>query len=268
MRKLLYVLGTLLIVGSAGAALAIATSTQTTGPASVSATATQSRQPVGDRLGKTWTQVFDDEFNGTSIDMSRWVALNGWKNNNAISNAKNCSERGGSLILALPGNGTGCDLYSSKKYGAGANARDLLVGEYVEARIWFPGPGSGPTSTLYNWPAFWAYDGSGNWNEGEIDVAEALGHMEANYHGASAGENVATTTGNLANSWHVYGVYRGATQDQVFYDGTLVGTVTTSDDGGPESIMLTSGNTNACCGAPSQTGSAGDVLVDWVRAWK
>jgi hypothetical protein len=222
-------------------------------------------QPVGDPLGRTWTEVFDDEFNGTSIDTSKWVALNGWGNNNVTSSAKNCTESGGDLILALPGDGTGCDLYSSKKYGAGANAHDLLVGDYLEARIWFPGPGSSPTATLDNWPAFWAYDGSGNWLAGENDIAEALGKMEFNYHGSGSGH--VYPSGNWGNSWHVYGIYRAATQDQVFYDGVLIGTVATSDNGGPESIMFTSGQTNVCCGAPAVYGPAGNVLVDWVREW-
>lgn len=228
-----------------------------------------SLQPVGDPLARTWKTVLDDEFNGTRIDTSKWVALSGWHNNNETSNPKNCIEHGsGNLILALPGDGTGCDLYSSKHYGAGAKARDLLVGDYLEARIRFPGPGSNPTSTIYNWPAFWAYDGSSNWKAGEIDIAEAFGHMEANYHSTSANVNVANPSGNWANSWHVYGVYRGATQDQIFYDGSLVATVKTSDNGGLQSIMFTSGKTNSCCGAPSVAGPAANVLVDWVREWR
>jgi hypothetical protein len=243
----------------------------TTGTSSTTSTTTPSpprSQPVGDPLGKTWTLTFDDEFNGTSIDTSKWVALTGWKNNNVTSNPKNCTENGGYLILALPGDGTGCDLYSSKTYGAGANAASLDVGDYVEARIYFPGPGTAPTSELDNWPAFWAYDGSGNWLAGENDIAEALGHIEANYHSSSAGFNVATPPGNWGNSWHVYGIHRSATQVQIFYDGTLIATASTSDDGGPEPIMFTSGKSNSCCGAPAVFGPAANVLVDWVRAWK
>jgi hypothetical protein len=205
--------------------------------------------PVGDPLGRAWTGVLDDEFNGTAIDTSKWVALNGWGNNNVTSNAKNCTEGGGNLILALPGDGTGCDLFSSKNFGAGANSHDLLVGEYIEARIWFPGPGTAPTSTLYNWPAFWTYDGSSNWLAGENDIAEPLGTMSYNYHSTTSDQNV-TPPGLWGNSWHVYGIYRGATQVQVFYDGVLVATVP------------------ICCGAPSAYGAAGNVLVDWMRDWK
>jgi beta-glucanase (GH16 family) len=222
-------------------------------------------QPVGDPLGRAWTPVLDDEFNGTSIDTSKWVALDGWGNNNVTSKPKNCTESGGNLVLALPGDGTGCDLYSSKQYGAGANAHDLLVGDYLEARIWFPGPGSSPTSTIYNWPAFWAYDGSGNWLAGENDIAEAEHNLQYNYH-AKTDANL-NPPGNWGNSWHVYGIYRSATQTQMFWDGVLVGTDNTSDDGGPEAIMFTSGKSDACCGAPAANGSAGNVLVDWVRDW-
>jgi hypothetical protein len=231
-----------------------------------SPTPTPNLQPVGDPLGRAWTPVLDDEFSGTSIDTSKWVALNGWGNNNVTSNAKNCTESGGNLVLALPGDGTGCDLYSSQAYGAGANARALLVGDYLEARIFFPGPGTAPTSTLYNWPAFWAYDGSGNWLGGENDIAEALNHMEYNYTSSKANGKL-TPTGSWGNSWHVYGIYRAATSVQVFYDGVRIGTITTSDDAGPESIMFTSGRSNTCCGAPTQYGPAGNVLVDWVRDW-
>jgi hypothetical protein len=216
-------------------------------------------------------QAFDDEFNGTSVDTSKWAALSGWINNNITSNPADCSESGGDLVLALPGDGTGCDLSSAPGYGAGVNGYTLPVGGYLEARIWFPGPGSSPTSTIDNWPTFWALGvnpgGSGE-GGGEIDIAEGLGQLQVNYHSSSANQYVATPPGNWGNSWHVYGVYRGASQDEVFYDGNLVGTVTTADNGGPETILFTSGQTNACCGGPAQTGSAGDVLVDWVRAWK
>jgi hypothetical protein len=214
-----------------------------------------------------WTPVLDDEFNGTSIDTSKWVALNGWGNNNVTSNAKNCTENAGNLVLALPGDGTGCDLYSSQAYGAGANARALLVGDYLEARIFFPGPGTAPTSTLYNWPAFWAYDGSGNWNAGENDIAEALNHLEYNYSATGGGSGTDSPPGLWGNSWHVYGIYRAATQVLVFYDGVLVWTQNTNDTGSPEAIMFTSGKSDTCCGAPTAYGSAGNVLVDWVRDW-
>lgn len=227
------------------------------------------QQPVGDPLGKTWTKVFGDEFNAGAIDTTRWVALNGWGNNNVTSNSKNCTEGSYYLHLNLPGDGTGCDLRSATSpYGSGANAHNFNVGDYLEARIYFPGPGTSATSTLYNWPAFWAYDGSGNWNAGENDIAEALNHMEYNYSSTKSGDLPSfTVPGNWGNSWHVYGLYRTATQTKVYYDGVLKGTFAVNDNGGPEAIMFTSGKSDACCGAPQLYGSGATVKVDWIRDW-
>jgi hypothetical protein len=225
-------------------------------------------QPVGDPLGRVWTPVMSDEFNGTSIDRSKWAPLSTWRNNNVLSQPKNCIENGsGTLILALPGDGTGCDLYSGKSEGAGANAHDLQVGEYLEARIFFPGPGSAPTSQLYNWPAFWTFDEVAGQTAGENDIAEALNHMEYNYSATGGSDGTFSPSGLWGNSWHVYGIYRSATQVLVFYDGVRIYTQATHDNGGPESIMFTSGYTDACCGAPTAYSPTGNVLVDWVRDW-
>jgi hypothetical protein len=234
-------------------------------------------QPFGDPLGRSWTSVLTDEFNGTSIDTSKWLALTGWGNNNVTSNPKNCTESGGNLILALPGDGTGCDLYSMKSDGsgpAGVNSRSLNVGDYLEARIWFPGPGTSPTATLDNWPAFWAYTSNdNNWLGGENDIAEAINNLQYNYHAGTV-SNINAYSGNInppgnwGNSWHVYGIYRDTSQVKIFYDGVLVGTQPTHDNGAAEGIMFNSGESLACCGAPTVHGAAGNVLVDWVRGWR
>ena len=99
-------------------------------------------QPMGDPQGKTWTLAFDDEFNGTSIDTTKWDVFNGvHPNNDVTSAAADCSESGGYLHLDVPGNGTGCNISSAwQPYtGAptGANAWELAIGDYVEARVWF-----------------------------------------------------------------------------------------------------------------------------------
>jgi hypothetical protein len=212
-------------------------------------------QPVGDPLGKSWTLVFDDEFNGTAVDTSKW-ALTAFSNNNVTSTPWDCRESGGHLTMDLPGNGTGCDM-SSTTYA-------LSVGDYVEARIYFPGPGTLPTPTIYNWPGFWA--ASRNWPaSGEIDIAEGLNNLTINYHSPLGAHNTGSPPGNWGNSWHVYGVYRAATQDQVYWDGKLVRTIITSDNGQPELIRL---NIGTRVNRILQTGPAGDVLVDWVRAWR
>jgi hypothetical protein len=147
------------------------------------------------------------------------------------------------------------------------------VGGYVEARIWFPGPGTAPTSTLYNWPAFWTLGASNYEGGGEIDIAEALNNLQVNYHSSTSNQHNADPAGNWGNSWHVYGVWRvSSTEDQVFWDGNLVATITPADDAEPQMIIFVSGQTSSCgggtCGGPTQYGAPGNVLVDWVHGWK
>jgi len=222
-------------------------------------------QPFGGPPGVAWSLKFDDEFNGTSLDTSRWVALNGWHNNNVTSTPNDCSASGGHLVLSLPGDGTGCQVSSGPRDGAGANGYVLPVGGYVEFRAYFPGSGSGPTdSGCYNWPTLWTP--GPNWPAaGETDVAEVLGgSVTVNYHSPSGAHNTGSPSGLWCNSWHTYGEYRGEHEVEVYYDGVLVRTIPTDDNGEPQSIWLTSGDSS---GGPIQYGPAGDVLVDYVRAW-
>jgi hypothetical protein len=222
-------------------------------------------QPVGDPLGRTWSLKFDGEFTGTSLDTSRWVALNGWHDNNVTSTPNDCSVSGGHLVLSLPGDGTGCQVSSAPRDGAGSNGYVLPVGGYVEFHAYLPGAGSGPTdSGCYNWPTLWTP--GPNWPAaGETDVAEVLGgSVTVNYHSPSGAHNAGSPSGLWCNSWHTYGEYRGEHEVQVYYDGVLVRTIPTDDNGEPQSIWLTSGDNS---GGPIQYGPAGNVLVAYVRAW-
>jgi hypothetical protein len=218
-------------------------------------------QPVGDPLGKRWQLVFRDEFNGTSVDRRKWRT--GFNNNNVTTRRKDCLERGGNLILYLPGDGTGCNL-SSVANKAGATGYALPIGGYVEARVRFPGRGTLPTSVLFNWCGFWT--AGRDWpGAGEIDIAETLGRLTVNYHSPEGAINTGSPHGAWGNSWHVYGAYRGATQVRVYWDGKLVRTINTSDNGKPQPIRFNNGWRK---GSITRTGPAGDVLVDWVRAWQ
>jgi hypothetical protein len=223
-------------------------------------------QPVGDPLGRVWSLKFDDEFNGTSLDTSRWVAFSHTHNNNNVTFTPiDCSLSGGNLVLSLPGNGTGCEVSSSPGDGAGSNGYEFRVGAYVEFRAYLPGSGSGSTdSGCYNWPTLWT---SGpNWPAaGETDVAEIFaGSVTVNYHSPSGAHNTGSPSGLWCNSWHTYGEYRARNHVLVYYDGVLVRTIRTDDNGKPQSILMTSGATS---GGPIQYGAAGNVLVDYVRCW-
>jgi beta-glucanase (GH16 family) len=208
----------------------------------------------------SWQQVFADEFNGSSLDRSRWSDLDGWSMNNVTTRGSNVSVSGGNLVLTLSDANNGAEVDSSPADGAGANGFMLQTGDYVEARINFPGDSSG---RLYNWPAWWA---SGpNWPAaGEHDIAEVLGgELTVNYHSPSGAHNQGAVSGSWANSFHVYGLHVLPGRAEVFWDGKLVKSYATDDNGQGQALLINVGRSGTAV-----TGAASQVKVDWVHAYR
>lgn len=202
--------------------------------------------------GGAWTSVFDDEFNGNSLDTSHWTPNEGGHINNVTTHAANTTEGGGHLTLTLAGPGSGATINSDVPGGY-----HLAVGQYVEASVLFHGSGN----QINDWPAWWV---SGpNWpSAGENDIAEGLAGdgLTVNYHSPSGSHNQGSVPGVWSNAYHTYGVYRAANHADVYWDGKLVKSYPTDDNGQPESLIFNVGGSGVY-GASSQ------VLVDWVRAW-
>lgn len=229
-----------IVVGTAGVAFGFGTTT--------TAPSTSSPAPLG--IPGAWRLVFDAEFNGSTLNRRVWNAHNGWAHQNGVTDSLgNVTVRDGNAILTLSSPTTGAEL-------ATRHFR-LRVGEYAEARIEFPGNGH----TVYNWPAWWL---SGpNWPQGgENDVAEGFGALTINYHSPSLTQMSGPIPGSWAGQFHTYGIYRGRGFARVYWDGRLVRTYRTADDGRPETLLLTLG-----AGHVIRTGPAGAMVVDYVRAW-
>lgn len=219
--------------------------------------------PVG-----SWTMVFEDTFSGASLDLTRWSDTDGFAINGVTTQASNIAVTGGELVLTLSDSTHGAAVSSAPFHGAGVNGFVLDVGMVAEARVRFPGNGT----NLYNWPAWWT---SGeDWPaDGEHDIAEVLGEsggvLTVNYHyGTLASPQSANQRPNPAGYWggayHIYTLHRKATTADVYWDGQLVHSYSTSDTGAGQTLLL-----NIGVGAgPTQTGSTGALRVDYVRAWQ
>jgi beta-glucanase (GH16 family) len=245
-----------------------------------------------DPAGKPWHLIFDDEFDGTSLDTSKWSK--GWFAQSATSitppvnpapacfDPANVSVSDGHLNLTMTGPGSYTD-ESGKTYryatgqvttapsdGLGGVYFDYLHG-YMEARCYLPGSGS-----IDNWPAFWAtgvVTGTPDtWPAtGEIDVMEGLGGgVYGHWHGPTPGApNTESSFGVTPSSpdsftgWHVYGATWTTSVITWYYDGVKIGSGTPAEV--TETPMYLLLNNQARSSGPVTPGT---MMVDYVRVWQ
>jgi hypothetical protein len=234
------------------------TSTTTaSSPLPLSPSPTAAPVPLG--VPGSWTLAFNDEFSGTGLDLTKWSPMNGRRMNNVTTSGSNVAVSGGNLILTLASATSGAFISTSHSDGAGVGYQ-LPVGAYAEARVFFPGDGR----TIYNWPGWWT---SGpNWPDaGEHDIAEGLESLTVNYHSPSGAHNQGSVPGTWSNAFHTYGLHRKATSADVYWDGVLVKSYPTDDNGAGQSLLLNVGSHSS---GGNVFGAAGQVRVDYVRVWR
>jgi predicted small secreted protein len=174
-----------------------------------------------------WTLAWADEFNGTSLDTSKWnieVNGNGGGNNELqyyTARAENIRVSGGELVIEARK-----EAYMGKQYTSGRiTTQNKASWQYgrMEARMKIP-TGKG------TWPAFWmlgnAISSAGWPASGEIDIMEHV-NSEAVTHGTihwsdqnNAYANYGGPSGNLDFSqYHVYAVEWDAAAIRWYVDG-------------------------------------------------
>ncbi len=240
-----------------------AASNTATAPLSLTVNSASSN-PVGP--SGSWTLVFEDDFPGTSLNTDNWTALNATING-CTTVASNVSVSGGNCILQASGTSS-CAMIDSNPsnngYGSGSDGPTLAVGDCCEAKVSFPGPSG---DSAYDWPSWWA--SGGDWPaNGEEDIFESFNGTPSalNYHSPSGSNNGPNPSGSWCNSFHTYTLVRGSGTNglQVWWDGTLERSVTPSDSGGPQSLLV-SQLYGAGPNAPST--EASQILVEYVRMW-
>jgi len=246
-------------------------------------------QPLG--IGGTWSLAFSDEFEGTSLDLTKWHPNWFGSDDTDISKPIHALEascydptqvtvsRGYLYLTATSTNDPACVRRDGTQagYASGvimSNGRYNFTNGFIEARIFLP-PGSGSPQ---NWAAFWI--NGQNWpQDGEIDIMETLGGGSATrwtYHydadsGPGEDERSYFLGGNMIDEsgWHVFGAYWQTDQITFYYDGVNVGHVTSSDllgdasiTNSPHYIIVNLGlNSKYPVNVPST------MVIDYVRHW-
>ena len=225
--------------------------------------------PLG--VSGNWTPTFDDEFNSTAVDTSKWTVEGPTGPNNdqeyACYSPSAVSEAGGSLNLAILNTkcSAGGTTYQYTGSQMDTSAHFTQTYGYYEARIW----SAGSNGTVANWGGWWLVGNT--WPQGgEVDIFEGF-HGTAGYHFEYAPSGTAIWQGSQASGdytgWHTYGVNWQPNSLTFYYDGQKMASYTTGVPTVAKHLMLTYSN-----GPLNNVG--GPVLVpatqkiDYVRVWK
>jgi beta-glucanase (GH16 family) len=227
-----------------------------------------------------WQQVFSDEFDGSSLDRSKWRANRyggdtvdkpfNEKDEAAAFDPQNVTVQDGLLVFTLAARpstagGRGYPLTSGTISTQGTF--DLQDGDYAEARVYVP-EGDGL------WPAFWAVS-EDSWPP-EIDGFEFFDTTKQsrprfNYHfrdGKQSGPKAyGRTDVDYRRNWHTYGWLRSRGVVTPYLDGVAYPEVAARGVGSrPYFIIL---NLSVMKGHQPAVGPGpSEMKVDWVRAWR
>lgn len=232
-----------------------------------------------------WELVWNDEFDGTSLNTANWTALDrrdSFNNELQYYHPDQVTVSGGNLQLTAID-----EPRQGKAYQSGlVTSNDLFGPGRFEARIDLP-------TSQGMWPAFWLNANHVPWPQGgEIDIMENRGSQpfltSSAYHwqtnpGPCCGDHqlvydeyTATEGGqpvDFHNSFHTYAAEWDDTSIRYYVDGNLHFTVNQAPDrpifDTPKNIILNlavggffGGNPDASTDFP-QT-----MLVDYVRYWR
>jgi beta-glucanase (GH16 family) len=220
----------------------------------------QPQGPVG-----SWDLMFEDHFNTTTLNTADvwepfWYS-DGLTLNNTPVHATNVSVSGGNLVLAMPNSTSGACVTSRPSGSRGGFTLDRPC--VWEARCLFPGDGT----SVYNWSAFWILNDAVGQQNVEVDIAEVWeGVMQENYHCGTSNPSF-NYPSYVGSAFHTYTLHRKSTSYDLYVDGVFIHNVpkNTADDGLPQYVLFNIGRTNS--GSHNNFTSAGNLLVDYVRAW-
>ena len=191
--------------------------------------------------GVACSVVWEDDFNGTSLDTNKWEPMIGngcsygicnWGNNEEqYYRAENATVANGELTITAKQESFGGKNYTSARLRT-LNKGDWTYGRF-EMRAKFPQFQHNQARGL--WPAFWMLPTSspyGGWaRSGEIDIMEIVGHQRAKIHGTihyhdqwpnnwQSGQSYDLPNTD-PDAYHVYAIEWEADEIRWYIDGLL-----------------------------------------------
>ncbi|MCR9137471.1 MAG: glycoside hydrolase family 16 protein [Alphaproteobacteria bacterium] len=247
--------------------------------------------PLGSDGG--WTPVFVEEFNGTSLDLTKWTTCYWWNNNGCTNSSNN------NLQWYLPGNVTVSDgllrLRARPEPVVGHEGRifPYTSGMVTTGRDYSELPRPSRVRFLYGhfeirakvpsgqglWPALWLLPDDRE-SRPEIDILEVLGDtpdkLRMHLHvidpaGEERSDGDTVTVQDLSKNWHVYGLrwepgaiiwYLDGVEKWRFDDALVVPSE-------PMYLLMNLAVGGDWPGPPdSSTRFPADFLIDSVRVWR
>jgi hypothetical protein len=224
--------------------------------------------PTGDP--GSWTLLFDDEFDGSSLDTSKWST--GWFGSGITgplgAGSLSCfdpaqvSVGSGELDVAMAAKPESCG-GQTLPYASGivtTNGKFSFTYGFTEMRAWLPGTGG----VISDWPDLWT-DGQSWPTDGEDDIVEGLqGQACWHFHYTTGNAPGGCASGSFTGGWHTFGADWEPGIVTYYYDGNEVGTIAQGITGAPMYLLISLGADNTY-GGP--VGPA-TLRIDYVRVWQ
>lgn len=224
--------------------------------------------------GKTWKLVFDEEFNGTAIDRSKWTDTSSAEADAGHGNLGNQQLEWNSFDNVSVANGVMTITAERENYTSAAGNKygwtsGLITSSpsfnfqygYIEERAKLP-------AEKGFWPAFWTWQkpGGNSWQETDVYEYYSDNHTKLylSSHIGQGGSIIHTPSFDPSAGYHTYGADIQASGTTFYIDGVKVGTVPGSPTAPTDLISNLAVYSRI---QPDASTNSAEKNVDYIRAY-